>query len=106
MSTQGSKVEARNARNVEQNSTLDQESNGSVVNKHKKIKTPHRAVDSGNVQSPARAIDSNSVQDSGDSATKANVSQMEVLINSVKNKDCTVASILSTLLRSSKDLID
>ena len=29
-----------------------------------------------------------------------------MLIDSLKNKDCTVASILSTLMRSSKDLID
>ena len=61
MSTQGSKAEAINASKVEQNSTLDQESNRSVFNKHEKIKTPQGAVESSNAQGPAIVIDSNSV---------------------------------------------
>ena len=35
-----------------------------------------------------------------------NTAQNQLLIDSLRNKDCTVASLLSTLTRSSKDLID
>ena len=40
VSTQGSKVEVTISSNVEQKSTLDRESNESVVTEHKKIKAP------------------------------------------------------------------
>ena len=75
VSTQGSKSEAINASMNEQNSTLDQENNGSVVNKCKKTKTPQGAVDSSKIQGPAIIIEIDSVNGSGDSTSNANVAQ-------------------------------
>ena len=60
---------------TKKNSTLEQESNGSVVNNHKKIKTPQGSVDSSNSQVPAIVIEINSVNGPGDSTAKANVAQ-------------------------------
>ena len=86
-STQEGKAEASNASTDKQNTNREKESNGSVVNKKNKKKTANRALASSNIQGPAIVIESNSVNGSGNSTSKANVAQNEVLIDSLKNKD-------------------
>ena len=105
-STQESKAEASNASTNEQTTTREQESNGGVANKCKKKKTLKGELDSSNIQGSAIVIERNSVNGPGDSTAKANVAQKEVLVGSLKNKDCTVASTLSALMKSSKYLTD
>ena len=89
---------------VEGNSTRKLDSASSASNTYKK--TSKDALNPDSVQSTAMVVDNNSVNELGDQTNVSTVAQKQLLIDSLRNNECTVASLLSTLVRSSKDLID
>ena len=98
------RVEVSFAVTDEGNSTRKLESTNSAISTSKK--TPKETSNPNNVQGTAMVIENNSVNELGDPTEMPNVAQKQLLIDSLRNKDCTVASLLSTLMRSSKYLID